>query len=510
MPEKTDGKRALLLLLGFALLCAFISCFFFTMSQPGYWHYMDIGAYLSRSFFAAERGFFSEVPYWNYGYHHYPFEVYPPLFFAATAAMHGAFALAGFDSVYWSFFAAFLLSYAFAFAMAFKLSRKSALAYLLTMGNFFSLGLLVLIGFNTKIFAFNICFPAMVYLLDRRKSLNLGKKSLAGFSVLLPALFASHFFLFIVFSIFYLGILLQNKKALLRGLVPFVFVPILTLPYFISFFSSLSGSMSTTAVPASLIGMAFNYYTAIFVLFMALSIIVREWFLAPLALISALGALNLNAVFPILANLELHAAALFFLGIISYYAVNFDFIGAITGRGAKAKGPAWAKGGKAKRAPAGFRLKPPAWLTRERALFALLFFLLLFNFAYFPKRIEAVNLFNNPDYRPLLEYGELKGVFLAADLDGKDRFIMPYVSYQTFNFHNYSVNDWFPVGRSYSEFKADRDKIVEAMKSGDCAEFSRMIQKMRLETIVVKNLQGGFSCGFRTIFDAGKFKVLEV
>jgi hypothetical protein len=37
-----------------------------------------------------------------------------------------------------------------------------------------------------------------------------------------------------------------------------------------------------------------------------------------------------------------------------------------------------------------------------------------------------------------------------------------------------------------------------------------MIQKMRLETIVVKNLQGGFSCGFRTIFDAGKFKVLEV
>ena len=69
------------MVVGFVLLAAFIANFFLTMSAPGYWHFTDIGAYLSRSFFAIEKGFFADIPYWNHGYGYVSFEIYPILFF---------------------------------------------------------------------------------------------------------------------------------------------------------------------------------------------------------------------------------------------------------------------------------------------------------------------------------------------------------------------------------------------------------------------------------------------
>jgi len=489
MDQKTE--RALfsfLLLAGFLLLAVFLTNFFTVMSGQGYWHFMDIGAYLSRAFFAVDKGFFAEIPYWNYGYGYVSFALYPPMFFLASTAIYSLLSLTGFSSVYWSFFLAFLASYVFAFALTWKISKRNVLAYLLTVGNFFSLGLLVLMGFNTKIFAFNLAFPGIAYLLDKRKKLELSTKAIAGFSILLAAIFASHFFLFVTFSLLYLGIALQNRKALLRNLVPFVFVPILTLPYFASFFSNVFASVSGTGIASMAIGMSLNFYTVIFVAFVLLFLASREWLLAPLAVIAGLAALNLNTLVPVLANFEVHSSALFFLGIIAYYAVNWRLPKAID----------FVK-----------NLVParPSWVSRQNILLGLLFALLLINIPYFAPRIEAANLFNNEEYRPLLEFGELESVFFVADLEGKDRFIMPYVSYQTFTFHNLSVNDWFPVGPSYTKFSKDREVLVRALKQADCPKVVEMAEKMQVKTLVIKNLPEGFSC-LPVEEELGPFKVL--
>lgn len=481
------SRKDVLLIAGFLLLLAFITHFFLIMADPGYWHFMDIGAYLSRTFFAIEHGFFVEVPYWNYGYGYVTFAVYPPLFSAVNVALFHALSLVGIPSIYWSFFVTFLLSYAFALIATWKISKRAGLVYLLTVGNFFSVGFVVLMGFYTKLFAFNLCFPAIVYLLERRHNLELGRREVAAFAVLLSVLFASQLYIFAVFTIFYLSMLLQNRKALLPGLVPFAFVPILTLPYFSRLVSFIVSRLGTSAMHASMTGgLAFNYYTAIFVLFVLLFLVVRELWMAPLAAIAALCALNLNAAVPILAKVEMHAFSIFFLAIICYYLVTYDFSKQL-----------------------GMQPRLPSWLSREKALFALLFVLLVLNFPYFAPRFEQVNLFNNAEYGPLLEFGELESVFFVADLDGRERYVMPYVSYQTFKYHNYSVNDWFPVGEAFEAFDRDRKVLVEALGQNDCGEVERMVEKMQLRTLALKNLPAGFSCNLEMVADLGAFKVLR-
>ena len=138
-----------------------------------------------------------------------------------------------------------------------------------------------------------------------------------------------------------------------------------------------------------------------------------------------------------------------------------------------------------------------------------LFAVLALNFFYFPERIEKANLFNNTEYRPLLEYGELESVFFAADLHGEDRFIMPYVSYQTFKFGNYSVNDWFPMGEAHAAFAADQRKVVSALRERDCNTLKALVGKMQLRTLVIKNLPAGDYCGMKVDADLGAFKVLS-
>ncbi|MCX6799382.1 MAG: hypothetical protein NTW59_04800, partial [Candidatus Diapherotrites archaeon] len=476
---------SLLLLAGFLLLAAFITCFFARMAQPDYWHFMDIGSYLDRSFFAIDRGFFSEVPYWNYGYHNLPFAVYPPFFFAVNVLVFHAMSLFGAASVYWSFFATFLLSYAFAFAATWKLSRKSTLAYLLAAGNFFSVGLLVLMGFNTKIFAFNLCFPAVAYLLDRRKNLEFSNKSLAAFAVLFSVLFASQLFIFLLLCLLYLCILLQNRKSLLKGLAPLLLVPLLTFPYFASFVLSLGTTLSTTQLPPN-VGLSLNMYTAILALFLLLFVAAREFFLAPFAALSALHILNLGNFIPLVGQLEAHSTTLFILGITCYYIVNHGFR-------INAKLPAAL----------------PQWLNRQNALFSLLFALLALNFFYFAPRIEKANLFNNPDYKPLLGFGELPSVFFVADMNGADKFIMSYVSYQTFKFHNLSVNDWFLSGSAHAAFEKDKEALLGAFRQNDCNTVRLMIEKMGLRTLVIKNMPATGACGLRLTADMGAFKVFN-
>jgi hypothetical protein len=210
--------------------------------------------------------------------------------------------------------------------------------------------------------------------------------------------------------------------------------------------------------------------------------------LAVLGILAAIFALNLNGLVPIVRSLETHTATFFLLGVICYYFVNFDLVGKLGLRG---------------------KIKMPAWVGRRNVLVAGLFALLLLNFVYFPGRIEQANLFNNPDYKELLEFGELEGVFLVADIDRIDGSISPFVSYQTFKFHNFSVNDWFPVGRSHAAFVKDRDAVVEAVKAGNCNAFGLLIEKMQLKTIVLKNAPDDFSCGLKLEANLGKFKVFK-
>ncbi len=479
-------KEQVMLIAAFFLLIAFIALFFIAIFSANYWHNMDIGAYLARSFFAVEKGFFVEIPYWNYGYGYVSFSLYPPFFFVVNSALFGLFSLFGLNSFYFSFGTTFLLSFFIGFALCWKTARKNALAFLLATGNFFSLGLLVIIGFATKIFAFNLCFPAIAYLLDKRKSIEFNAKTIAAFSIAMPVFFASHFFLFVLFSILYLSIILQEKKTRLLGLIPFVFVPLLSFPYFIQFVPSLASSAASASISTGGVGLSLNFYTGIFVLFIALFLIVRERILAPLAIMSACFALNLHAAIPVIRNFETHTATLFFLGIICYYLASAG----------------------AERISLSAKKTIP--LKKQSILLGLLFALLLFNFFYFPQRIEKANLFNNPEYKQLLAAGEMPSVFFVTDLKQEDKFIGAFVAFQTFHFHNYSVNDWFPVGPSHERFAADEEKIVNAFKQADCLEIGRMIEKMRIKTIVVKNLQPDFPCKLSLHSDLGAFKIFYV
>lgn len=476
------NKKNILLIAGFALLITFITMFFLTMAQPDYWHFMDTGSYLSRSFFAVEKGFFQELPYWNYGYNYISFEIYPPFFFIVSTAFFYLLSLIGFPSIYWAFFAAFISSYFVGFFLSWKVSRKAAIAFLLVAGNIFTLGMLVLMGFNIKLFAFNLCFPAIAFLLANRTKLKFDWKIFALFSITLAILFATHFYLFILFSLFYLGILFQNKAF--KGLLAFVFVPVLTFPYFISFVSFLMNPIGVNDIPVTFIGFSLNFYIIIFLAFIALFLIKREIFMIPLALLAGIFVLNLNGI-SLLSNLEMHSTALFLLGIICYYAVE----------------EAWKAISKIKKVSHKKILKKASW--------TLLFLMLIVNFVYFVPRIEKVNLFNNPDYKQLLEFGELESVFFVGDVEEMDIFIGPYTSFQTFNFHNFSVNDWAVIGRSSKNFDKDKSEFLLAIKENNCEKVDEMIKTMEIKTLALKNLPGSFPCNYTVIADLGAFKILQ-
>jgi len=498
-----EKRFSLLMLAGLVLLLAFFANFFLEMSAPGYWHSGEIGTYMTHSFFAIDQGFLAEIPYWHHGYNFVPSALYQPMLFLSNAALFHAGSFLGFESIYWTYFASLMLSYLFAFVVTWKMSKRNLLVFLLTVGNFVSLGLFVIVGATTKIFAFNICFPGVIYLLDKRNSLEMTWKEIAGFSVLMAAVFVSHFFIFIFFALLYLGVILQNKKARLRGLIPFAIMPILTLPYLLYFVPAMLNALKTP-LWASPIGL-FNVYTMVFVAFLLLCAIVREWYLVPIAALVAIVALGINRLIP---TFTIHSLVFLCLAIIFYYAANYDLkrfgLGVRTG--------AWASKGPGGWVSKGSGLRTRAWASRQNILALLLFALLALNFFYFAPRIEKANLFYNQEYRELAEYGEFESVFFLADLAKEDEattFLTIYLTYQTFTYRNYSTNAWWPLGDSHLKFSKDREIIVQALREGDCETINSMAEKLGLQTIVVKNLPESFSCSTPIDAEIGKFKVLK-
>jgi len=481
------GKFSFLMLAGLVLLVAFLFNFFSVAGMPGYWHTGEIGSYLTHSFFIIDKGFFAEIPYWHNGYGLVLSALYQPLFFLTNLVLFNAFSLLGFPSIYWSYAFTIMFSFIFAFAATWKISKRNSLVFLLTMGNMVSLGLLVLTGIVTKVFAFNIAFPGIIYLLEHRKKLEMTRKEIAAFSLLLAAVFASHLYVFLMLLILYLGVLLQNRRAWLRGLIPIAMVPVLTLPYIVRFVPAFFDVASTTPIEAIPLGLSLNFFMATFVAFLVLFAIVRELYLLPLAGVAAVFALNLNGFIPLVSSMRGNFTILFFIAIIFYYLLNYDF--------AKA-----------------FKIKArfPNWLTRESFLVMLLFFLLVFNFTYYAPRIASQNLFSNSEYKDLLEFGELESVYFVADLaEDRDPMLKNFIVFQTFRFRNYTVNAWFPLGKSHIEFSKDEAVLVEALREGNCPKILEMVEKMNLKTLLVKNWNQGIECGLVEQAKIGNFTVLK-
>jgi len=480
-------KRFFLMPACFLVLIAFLAYFFLVMGSQNYWHDMDIGSYLARTGFTIKYGAFQEVPNWNYGYDYVLFRLYPPFFFLAAAAAFFLFSAFGFQSVYIAFSAAFLAAYFFSFIAVWKISEKNLPVFLLVFGNFFCMGLLVLIGFITKLFAFAICFPAMVFLLEKRKNLDLGKKEIALIGVLLAVLFAAHLLFFILFSIFYASLVLAQKKIKWKCFASFALIPLLTLPFFISFVSNIGGALGRQIGTQAFLSFGVNFYTLIFLLFLAVCIIAREKWMVPLAAITALLVFNLNEAIPVLEKFEAAVTALFLTGIIAYFLVNYDFGEKIS-----------------------FLSKIRISVSRQNLLAVLALFFVFWNFFYFAQRIEQVNLFNNPDYRELLSNGELESVFAVVDAEQEDRFIGAFVSYQTFTFGNYSVNDWEYYEARPAGFQADEQSLIDSIKQNNCSEFFAVLEKMQVKTLAVKNLPEGFGCGTLAGKKLGAFTVFSI